>query len=80
MTTKRLRFTGQVALCFQEIGELIPGEEREFVAHVADRLLARADFELVKVAKAVKKLPAKASASKLETETDSSALPSATDI
>lgn len=44
---KTVKFNGQHALVFQEVGELTPGEVKDIPDHVAKRLLVREDFEEV---------------------------------
>lgn len=44
---KNLRFTGQYAVCFHDVGELNPGDECFVPDAIAANLLGRGEFELV---------------------------------
>ena len=47
----KLRFIGQFPTVFDGIGELVPGEVRDFPSEVAEALLARGEFEVVVASK-----------------------------
>ena len=55
----KLKYTGQVAKVFHDIGELIPDEVRDYPHEVAKRLLAQGEFEVVQAVSRARKVARK---------------------